>query len=1289
MNSAKDPPGDGGTGTRAENVTGIKRKSRVFSTGEGEREMQAGFSSGVGMTPRVSGSEEAANRDTMDEGIGVSQIELGGDDAKSNGGGVLLNGENAANPAPGLGLVTLQKGTSKSGDALVGPDLVNPSGAAGSEGLEGKEAEMLEGLASLNFTSSSSAVRSGIQIRQQEWTEAAVREVWTAAGIPEARIRLGVELAAMLDLDRSDLAFTLIKPLLVGEEATLQLMLTDPTMLFAKLGEESVDDFHALLQGDLATMLAHAKTRVAVGRLLRENLETNELIQLMDSPDDLYAEVSNVVRALVSDGSWEVASAPPSGRTAMEIEQANLQDVADAIGEENEDSDDPYIWASEHIDKAFACEVQAPKAAIPGFVLSRNGGFLKILHGDNKTVDVKAPLLGHYSKAAAGSGVLLCRSTLVNRNGTATDAYSLVLGEDSGSCADPRQLPRLRAYVKSYSTNVKGLSEGVAVVTATGTQLRFSATRVMNSNTLPINSTFLFHPTFVSSDQDLMVPSVVDIDSVSVEQLSCTKARLLKSDLVSGFYAPETRLQTFLSESLGVNALPYVGGKGSSLALSGGDEFIRRLTARKGVKDHDEHGPYACSMLDLSERMAKAKVFADSPNATKEDLLANMVTDITHLVIPTAREVNSYADYLETQLTKAETRGYRLRVVVGVLIDECATVTSLYNTEDCVFFKNNKFPWVQSFNILDGSYMLLHFNSDLDDLAPAVDDTAGKKLLLVELDSSFRAEGTLPAPGCLRTPVSGAAPVALSAPAPGPGAVPHEVLVGLPTIDPRVTALLRDCGQAASIYRKWGRTTILALSFASQDAAEDFILQARQEKSYFCMSKANLHDPNTLTLACFQDSSPDELYTMLDAVEVLPVGRNSFRFTSTHSMLSLAKVLWKHDSYKRMAKSKHYRILRDDHNNYVLLGQKSPTRVLRYHRRLPMPTRRFTNEESKAVEHWYCISMLPRGFSDERLRERIRTWEELPNIVTWKIDRTSYRPRMWVAAEERVLLEPVKTDLFDDPIVFLPSARPPRQACDLGQGGENGQVGEVLAKGAWKTHFTPTKAVEKMLESLPQPAEDPRSVLRRADRRTQRPSGSEEKEAKQKAKHDKAKKKAVKNKESRREDLPVAGEDSKAGERADRMEMKQAGGELGHERPAVADSGKDQKIPRRPRGQPKQKVRKISKTSTRAQGTRPITDWAVVIQSKNQTAARVDVDSSASAGMGEMSIDSPTRGGKRPSSSSGFATPRKAKANRPNRRIPRPSPYGPRGLPDNARTTDVIAPQQSASHEYFVHALKQ
>ena len=1139
-------------------------------------------------------------------------------------------------------------------------------------------AEVLTSLAGLQV--GCQVLVSSIASNQAVWTAEAVSEEWRAAGIQDSHIEIGLELVTVLNLSRVDLAFTLVRPLLVETESDLRLMLEDTSMLYVKVSERSAEALFALLQGDLAVMLAHSRTREEVGQLLRE-LGTEEIISLMDSPDELYAEVTRVGQALVESGFWE------GGKQRLD-DMDEAEDEQKAAGvTDDEDSDDPYVWASAHVDKAFECDIKVPMGAVPGFVLSKRRGTLKILYGDNRTVEVKAPLLGKYCRAEAGSAVLLCERTTVGRDGTVARTYSLVTGDRDAGYADERRMPRLRAYVKVYTMDAKGKRQGVAVVTATGTLLRFPVTDKINEKSLPVNSTFLFHPTFEASDLDLMVPTVKDIDDVEVVQSAGSRPMHLCSDLVQGFYAPDGTLQKFLHEKLGVNALPYVGAKGTALELSGGEEFIRRMAARDGKVNLDAEGPYACSLVGLGERMAKAKVYADNPSASVQQMLDTMLTDVVHLVIPSRSEINPYAEYLEQQLKEAEMKGYRLRVVVGVLIDECATVTSLYNTEDCVFFKNSKFPWVRTFNILDGDYLLNKFNSDLDDLAPAVDDTAGKKLLLGELDSGFRAEGALPAPG--RLSVSGSdvvAPDSGSAMQASQGG--HEVLVALPAVDPRVTALLTSCSQTASVYRKWGHTVVLAISFDSRAEVEAFVLDARERKSFFCMTKENLHNSNTLTLSCFREVAASELYTMLQAVEVLPVGGRRYRFTTTLSMLAVAKLLWKLDGPKRTENSKHYRVLRDDHNNYVLLGQKSPTRIQRYHRRLPLPPRGpgVASRQAVVTQYWYCVSNLPRQVAVHELRLSLLTWTHMPKALNWKVDSTSYRPKIWFSTAERVLLDPVVTGVFGSPVVVLPHAKPPAHARDLDQAGESKSVVDVLAAGAWDVPFTPTKAVEKMLDSLPKPAKDPVSVLRRSSKSARGQAGRSKPAKERRKLIQRSDSKAKERAEAKRRGSASSADAKPATKATARAVPSVAADERKQVGPSGGDKNK-QSAGRRRRGDANKGPRAPKLIN------RSITDWTEKIHERNEKRPRVDANLRAVSASDEKNATTAvvqSRGasdGDPRSSGGGGVGTKPSKLSK--KRTGRPTPYGPRQLPGNVRSSDFIAPQQIASHEQFVQSMQK
>jgi len=84
-------------------------------------------------------------------------------------------------------------------------------------------------------------------------------------------------------------------------------------------------------------------------------------------------------------------------------------------------------------------------------------------------------------------------------------------------------------------------------------------------------------------------------------------------------------------------------------------------------------------------------------------------------VLPAEGNVKNYANYLKDQFTAAREAGKGLHVVVGVPIYKAATPEGLYNTEDCPFFSRD-FPWVASYHILEGTFVINEFNPMLGDL---------------------------------------------------------------------------------------------------------------------------------------------------------------------------------------------------------------------------------------------------------------------------------------------------------------------------------------------------------------------------------------------------------------------------------------------------------------------------------------------------------------------------------------------------------------------------------------------
>ena len=104
-------------------------------------------------------------------------------------------------------------------------------------------------------------------------------------------------------------------------------------------------------------------------------------------------------------------------------------------------------------------------------------------------------------------------------------------------------------------------------------------------------------------------------------------------------------------------------------------------------------------------------------------------------------------------------------------------------------------------------------------LTPSVSTTKGKKILLVELDSQNNNTGTLPKPTLLSLRTSGPE---LNIQRDNKSARKEFVLVSMPEDDPRCQALIDN--REASVYRRRGKSLLLALPFDSLREAEEFAL---------------------------------------------------------------------------------------------------------------------------------------------------------------------------------------------------------------------------------------------------------------------------------------------------------------------------------------------------------------------------------------------------------------------------------------------------------------------------------
>ena len=459
-----------------------------------------------------------------------------------------------------------------------------------------------------------------------------------------------------------------------------------------------------------------------------------------------------------------------------------------------EDEEDSHIWPQSYWDRAVSCAIEIPSNLIWGFILSVDSirSEIRVLFGDDKTIRMPKPSVGPYCRADPGQVAVLLKSTTRYSGGVEEESYTFAKGKEKP--AVEAAFPRLRGIVLSYELrNVDGGTApklfGKILVPSTGTHAFFETTTNSNQTSLPVDSMVFFHPAVRADDGDTFSPAILSIDNaerVSTPLMGGSKPPVSQSELVEGFYAPSEDLQKYLHSQLGVDSQPYVGEKLSALSYCGGEQLIRRLTSDAGS---DRTSVLDLSLLKIQKCMVVGTHLKKNPEESRSELKRALSEKRTHLVLPSEGNVKKYATYLREQFTAARAAGKDLHVVVGIPIFKAATPECLYNTEDCPFFSRD-FPWVASYHILEGSFVINEFNPMLGEVVPAAQVMQHKKLLLVVLDSAFQSKGAFPTPRVLRPDASAGEHSPIS---PTPD---NEVLVGLDQHDPMAGVLQRESGAA-------------------------------------------------------------------------------------------------------------------------------------------------------------------------------------------------------------------------------------------------------------------------------------------------------------------------------------------------------------------------------------------------------------------------------------------------------------------------------------------------------------
>ena len=639
-----------------------------------------------------------------------------------------------------------------------------------------------------------------------------------------------------------------------------------------------------------------------------------------------------------------------------------------------------------------------------------------VLHCVNQLASVRVPSGAkkeEREKYGPGRPVFLHERILLSPEGASKSVFSLAREELSLEEHHYENLPQLRAVVQSYRTGFGGIVTGVAQVPATGSVVTYLATGGRGPDGWPVGTVFTFSPVFEAAELDELGPvcpvldSVEDATLVHLPVAQGPVALHSRAELVKGFYSPDQALQNFLFENFSVNASPYTGGETTFLNYYGGGELFKRVLAKK---ERARAGALDLPIRDVERLMAKISVYEDcgeSKTPDRASLRGCMSAGMVHVAIPTRENFGAFASYLQKQMEAVVGTSRRFRICVGVLVDEFANTACMYNTEHCPFFDPKGYPWAKSFTLLEGNYVISEYSPDASVLLPAVEAMRGSKLLMVEFDSAYQAIGCLPYPQSLslageRKEVKGG----------DDDLAAREVLVGMHEHDPRVLTMLRDCG--ASLYKSVEDLKILALTFETPERARDFIAKMRDSKSgAFVMTRKNLYANHAFTLVCRRPAMSDELFVLLEAVEVMALGKNRYRFTSPFSLLTHAKVLYKHNRWKKNESVKKFRSLRDDANRYVFLDRKLPASLSMYQRRPPLGAVPVVRSRRHALGlHWYRLTNLPRDVPDAELREALVEWGGLGEVQEWRIDRANYNPIMWMGVSQRVIVPRVLLMVF-------------------------------------------------------------------------------------------------------------------------------------------------------------------------------------------------------------------------------------------------------------------------------------
>ena len=670
---------------------------------------------------------------------------------------------------------------------------------------------------------------------------------------------------------------------------------------------------------------------------------------------------------------------------------------------DNEDEDDSSNEPQLATQLAFSCDVRH-NWRILGMVISVDQKECRVLFGNDQFAMVRKPTKGvlykHYGEIVPGSPVQMCKSRQIDANGVSHVEFRLVITELDDGLNTGTTVPVLRGTVVSTGSTPRNGSPVLvrATINSLGTMIDL---KIATKRQIPVGTVLNFMPDIDECGDISCRHEITENDLTFVPFVAKQDYRhmVTRADLVPGFAQPDEKLQLFLRDRFGLNAAPFMSPHLSCFVYSGGYKFTEdvadflAISMQKRGKSLKLDRPRALEipMVKLEEYLIKTAVFALNAEASNTEVQMNLDKGMKALFCPETDMLPAFAKMVQQNCKQAEQTGTRLQMAVLVCVDADCTINSLYNSYVCPLLEAKKFP-VRAVTLIRGPAVLHKFCEKSCLMTPCADMMVDKQLMLVELDSELTL-GVLPKP----TAVDWAQlePDELTLPV----TRKHVVLVAIPANDQRADALINSGSASYVKTLQDGKLDVLAIPFDTAEAARKLVLTtANSPHDTFAFMKSVLHSckANVLTLTCRCAVAAKDLYQLLDAQCVFPMGGYRYRFVTLSDPMTVAETLYKYNRYMKNEKNK-FRVLRNDRDEFVELHKKPPRKFVRcFRRRVP----RVSKGPGPNMQHrtWFVMSNIPSDVNETQLRAVLKTkWSKLDLIM---INRSTFHPTVWLSCAD-------------------------------------------------------------------------------------------------------------------------------------------------------------------------------------------------------------------------------------------------------------------------------------------------